>query len=114
MSSIEPALAFTVSTGFHPLIGNWFETTRAPGFRYFSRFGFIRSSIGSWSAYDVSEHISGYPGIHASPVAIQQTAGGELQVYARSENDDLVSFMRSNTGVWSVFNVSAQLTPKMK
>ena len=29
--------------GLHPRIGNSFETTRAPGFKYFSRLGLSRS-----------------------------------------------------------------------
>jgi hypothetical protein len=74
---------------------------------------FIRSKIGAWSVYNVSEHTAGTPHIKASPAAIQEIPG-ELLVFARSSEDDLITFIRSPVGAWSPFNLSAQLNPKVK
>jgi formylmethanofuran dehydrogenase subunit D len=67
---------------------------------------FARTPAGAWSEYNLTSVVSGNPHIAGNPVAVK-TSAGELLVFARTTNNELVSFSRSPAGAWSVSNQTA-------
>jgi Subtilase family/Peptidase inhibitor I9 len=77
-------------------------------------YGFIKSSTGVWTDYDVSAKVSGVPKITGTTVPVEPKSG-ELLVFA-AVNNELYGFIRSSTGVWTDWDVSAQVpgVPKIE
>jgi hypothetical protein len=71
---------------------------------------FDRQMGGNWTVYNITNNLGGLKIIDTpAPIRLDPSlyAGSVLGIYARSANDDLVSFDRQAGGAWSLYNVSA-------
>jgi hypothetical protein len=72
---------------------------------------FSRATSGTWTIYNVTQNITGKPPVTGSVAPIRLTpnlyAGSVLGIYARTTDNDLVSFDRLASGGWYFYNVSA-------
>jgi hypothetical protein len=79
--------------------------------------GFDRKTSGAWYFYNVSAY-NGFPKISSSPSVLKLNPAAYfdsvLQVHARSDGGDAVSFDRKSTGGWLFYNESINVTGKPK
>jgi Subtilase family/Peptidase inhibitor I9 len=67
---------------------------------------FAKAPGGPWIAQNLSQVVAGYPRVVGTPSAIEMTTG-TLSVFARTTNNELISFERTTSGDWTVFNETA-------
>jgi hypothetical protein len=70
---------------------------------------FYRTAGGEWKVYDVTANVVGNPTVEGDAVPIV-TPGGELLVTAVDTNKELLSFSRSSSGEWSLYNITANVS----
>ena len=69
--------------------------------------GFNRTGAGAWSIANVTAVTPGNPKIVDSPAAMMSNVGSQLLVFGRTANNELISFLREPSGVWSIYNETA-------
>jgi hypothetical protein len=69
---------------------------------------FYANSGGEWKVFNITAYVPGSPPLVGSPKPLE-TKSGELLVFSVDSNNELVSFYRTRTGEWKLFNITAYL-----
>ncbi len=67
---------------------------------------FARTTAGAWSVFNVTAVVSGTPDILNTP-AVLEPKPGEYHAFVPDSNNEMVDFVRTSAGAWSVFNVTS-------